>query len=205
MNIQNNNLKNLLNKPKVEDEYYKVNYSRIKFLKYDYSKNMLTEVKDYEKISQVEKRMQEGKLKKDGEESNNQEINLTQNNFSINTNQNIKIGNDITNSDNPLIKEIEYALKKQESQESIYLLNKMSFIAFILLISMGIISLYYILNSADKVKKIGNLVTNSYRLLILNSVGVYYIKELILLNNENYTSIPSKSTREEYIQLIFNK
>ena len=205
MNIQNNNLKNLLNKPKVEDEYYKVNYSRIKFLKYDYSKNMLTEVKDYEKISQVEKRMQEGKLKKDGEESNNQEVNLTQNNFSINTNQNIKIGNDITNSDNPLIKEIEYALKKQESQESIYLLNKMSFIAFILLISMGIISLYYILNSADKVKKIGNLVTNSYRLLILNSVGVYYIKELILLNNENYTSIPSKSTREEYIQLIFNK
>ena len=142
MNLQNNNLKGLLNKPKVEDEYYKVNYSRIKFLKYDFSKNMLTEVKDYEKISQVEKRMQEGKLKKDGEESNNQEVNLTQNNFSINTNQNIKIGNDITNSDNPLIKEIEYALKKQESQESIYLLNKMSFIAFILLISMGCISLY---------------------------------------------------------------
>jgi len=205
MNTQNTNLKNILNKSKVEDEYYKVNCSKIKFLKYDYSKNMLTEIKDYEKISQVEKRMQEGKMSKEGEQNSNPEINLTQNNFSINTNQNLKLGNDNQNTENPLIKEIEYALKKQESQESIYLLNKMSFIAFILLISMGCISLYYILHSAEKSKKIGTLVTNSYRLLILNSVGVYYVKELILLNNENYTSIPSRSNREEYIQMIYNK
>ena len=151
-------------------------------MKYDYSKNILLEVKDYEKISQVEKRMQENKTK-EGEENNNnnqENINLNQN-FAINKNQNLNniIVRPEATIENPLIKEIEYSLKKQESQESIYLLNKISLFVFIILIGIEALTLYYILYASNKVNKIGNLVTNSYRLYILNSVGIYYVKELI--------------------------
>ena len=208
VNNISSNVKNLFNKPKVEDEYYKVNASKIKFMKYDYSKNILIEIKDYEKISQVEKRMHENK-KNEGEDNNNNNQdnkNLNQN-FSLNTNQNINniiIGLDSNMVENPLIKEIEYALKKEESQESISLLNKMSVLVFIILMGMGSITLFYILTTSSKLKVIGNLITDSYRLLILNSVGIYYVKELILLNNENYTLIPSRSNREKYIETIYN-
>ena len=69
---------------------------------------------------------------------------------------------------------------------------------------MGSITLFYILTTSSKLKVIGNLITDTYRLLILNSVGIYYVKELILLNNENYTLIPSRSSREKYIETIYN-
>ena len=73
-------------------------------------------------------------------ESLNVYCNLTQNNFSINTNQNIKIGNDITNSDNPLIKEIEYALKKEEFQPEIVKLKYISLIVYVILIIISLIT-----------------------------------------------------------------
>ena len=46
---------------------------------------------------------------------------------------------------------------------------------------------------------------NTYRLLIFNSIGSYYVRELTLLNNENYTLIPSKYSKVEYTIGILNK
>ena len=195
---------NILSKDKTEDEFYKVNFSKIKFLKYDYSKNILIEVKDWEKISKIETKMKEGKKIKE-EEKENKEINEVDNSsLNNNPNLNLIIGNEI-NQENNLSKEIEYALKKKDSQESISLLNTMSIFVFILIMLIGGTNLYYIIHTSDEIKNIGFLIMNTYRLLIFNSVGAYYIRELTLLNNENYTQIPSRFPRNIYIETTFNK
>ena len=37
----------------------------------------------------------------------------------------------------------------------------------------------------------------------MNSIGIYYCRELILLNNYNYTELPTRNSREVYIDEIF--
>ncbi len=210
--ILENTNKNVLNhditKSKIDDSYYKVNYSKIKFSQYDFTKHFFLEIKNWDKISQVEKILKEFNQKKDENENNNnkdkQKIDLI-NNKNQEINKLINSNNNIKHTENCLSQEIEKKLKKKESQKSIILLKKISIFVFILLIGIGIISLCYMDFSSKKAKNIGNLVTYSYRLLVLNNIEIYYIKELILLNNENYTSIPSKKTREEYIEIIFNR
>ena len=194
---------NVLLKGKTEIEFYKVNFSKIKFLKYDYTKNILIEVKDWEKISKVETKMKESHKIKD-EEKENKEKN--EDNLATNKNHNLNliIGNEY-NQDNNLSKEIEYALKKKDTQESISLLNNMSIFVFILIMLLGTLNLLFLIDSTDEIKNIGLLIMYSYRLLIFNSVGAYYIRELTLLNNENYTKFPSRASRNEYIDITFNK
>ena len=195
---------NSLGKSRTEDEYYKIDFTNIKYLKYDFKKHALNEVKNWERLSLIEIRLNEGK-KEEEKDENIKNIDIL-NSMNLNKNQDINmiIGNDNIQDIN-LIKEIENALKKQESQESISLLNKMSCFVFILFIFMGGISLYYIIYSSSLVRKMGILVTNTYRLLIFNSIGPYYVRELTLLNNENYTLIPSKSSRDDYINKVLNK
>ena len=211
--INHSSTQNLMNQTKTEDEYYRINFSHIKFSKYDYSKNMLIEDNNWEKITQVEKRIQEatkGKEKEDTniEDNNNESLNIKKHSINYESNLHTIINQDNEEDnlqENSVIKEIEYALKKQESQESISLLNKISILVFLIFIGIGGLNLFFIFFSQNKLKKIGNLVTISYRLLVYNSVSSYYVKELILLNNENYTSIPSRSSREKYINSIYKK
>ena len=61
INIENNNkvLNRGFTKIKIDDNYYKVNYSKIKFSKYDFTKHFFLEIKDWDKISQVEKVIKE--------------------------------------------------------------------------------------------------------------------------------------------------
>ena len=195
-----------IQKTKLDDDYYyKVNFSKIKFLIFDFSKNIVKEIKGWEKSPFIEIRMNEGKKIKENVENTDKnietdfliQINSNENNYIINNNEN-------KNQENNLIKEIEYALKKKESLESISLLNKMSIVIFLLFISIGIFLLFYIIKFSKEVKQIGTLVMNSYRLLIFNSIGSYYVRELTLLNNENYTLIPSKNSKENYTITIIN-
>ena len=195
-----------IQKTKLDDDYYyKVNFSKIKFLIFDFSKNIVKEIKGWEKSPFIEIRMNEGKKIKENDENTDKnietdfliQINSNENNYIINNNEN-------KNQENNLIKEIEYALKKKESLESISLLNKMSIVIFLLFISIGIFLLFYIIKFSKEVKQIGTLVMNSYRLLIFNSIGSYYVRELTLLNNENYTLIPSKNSKENYTITIIN-
>ena len=207
-NLKKTRIINLTNIPKnkQDDDYYKVNFSKIKYLIFDFSKNILKEIKDWEKCSYVEIRMNEGKkIKTNNENKESKEendflvsLNSNENNYLINNNEN-------KNQDNNIIKEIEYALKKKENLESISLLNKMSIVIFLLFILIGIFVLFYIIEFSKEVKHIGTLVMNSYRLLIFNSIGAYYVRELTLLNNENYTSIPSKNSKENYTITIINE
>ena len=209
INIENNNkvLNRGFTKIKIDDNYYKVNYSKIKFSKYDFTKHFFLEIKDWDKISQVEKVIKELNQNISENEINKKEkqktdfINKNQEiNKSTNTNN-----NNINNSENYLKQEIEKELTKKESQKSIVLLKQISILIFILLLGIGCISYYYIIYSSRQSKKISNIVIYTIRLYVLNSIGIYRIKELILLNNENYTSIPTRKTREEYIDLIYSR
>ena len=186
------------------DEYYRVNLSPIKYSIYDYVKLMVVDVPDYKKISQVE-------LKMSGEKEN-EILKQTPNNQQGKT---TIVRTDITKFVNVdsldskinqtiIIKQIEYSLGKEETQPSIVRLRIISFIVFIILISIGLSLLYTILYCHKIIKENIILIINSYDLLAYNCLGIYYSKELVLLNNENYTKFPYDN-REEYINNILNQ
>ena len=202
-NVLMNTNTNSINKP--EEDFYKINFSKIKYSVYDFNKGIAIEIKDYNKIYEVDKKIQEFLKKKDSQDNSHNENIITKGTIKGRTNN--RINNIILlteTKESILLKEIEYALTKEDVHESISRFNKISFLVFIFIIGMGLISLFYILSSLSLIKMNSELIINSYLLLIYNSLGIYYSKELILLNNENYTNIPSKLKREDYLNFMYN-
>ena len=201
-NVLNNSNSNTVNKP--DDDFYKINFSKIKYSVYDFNKGIAIELKDYNKVYEVEKKIQEFIKKRDSQDNSHNENIINKGTLKGRTNN--KINNIILlpeTKESILLKEIEYALTKEDVHESITRFNKISLLVFILIIGIGFISLYYILYSIKLIKMNSELIINSYLLLIYNSLGIYYTKELVLLNNENYTNLPTKNTREEYLDFIY--
>ena len=185
------------------DEYYRVNMSPIKYSKYDFVKLMVVDIPDYKKISQVE-------LKMTGEKENDflkQTTNNQQGKTPIIKTDFTKFVNvdslDSKINQTIIIKQIEYSLGKEETQPSIVRLRIISFIVFIILIAIGLSLLYTILYCHKIIKENIILIINSYDLIAYNCLGTYYSKELVLLNNENYTKFPYDN-RDEYINSILN-
>ena len=198
-------------KPKNED-YYKVNMTNIKFLKYDYVKLIVQEVPDYKKISQMELKMSKkndnqlfrqisNQNKKKNSKNDIRVKNIVKNdftNFGNLKNQDSKINQKI------IMKQIEYSLGKEETQPSIIKLRIISFIVVLLVLLIGFLILMKILDTHEIIKENIILSEYSFDLLLYNCKGVYYIRELILLNNENYTKFPSNN-REEYALHLTNQ
>ena len=202
-NVLNNSNTNNTNKP--DDDFYKINFSKIKYSVYDFNKGIAIEIKDYHQVYEVDKKIQDFIKKRDSQDKTHNENVINKGTFKGRTNN--KINNLILlteTKESILLKEIEYALTKEDVHESITRFNKVSILVFILIIGIGFITLYYILFCINIIKMNSELIINSYLLLIYNSIGIYYTKELILLNNENYTNIPTKKTREEYLDFMYN-
>ena len=189
--------KNIIQK----DDYYHVNLKCIIFQKYDYKNNNFIDIKNYEKISQIDYKLRDiSKNKKD-----DKKVNFSENKLHIATKKLKKSGGGykFKTEEEKLIKEIEIALHKQESHESFINLLKGSLLNFIILILIGIFLLFFILYLCDMLNEISILINYSYRLLLLSNINTYYVKELILLNNENYTNVPSKLTIDEYKTSVY--
>ena len=193
------------NTNKQEDEYYKIDFSKIKFSVFDYNQGIPIEVKDYNYVYQIDKKIQEFIKKRENEEKNISEK-LSNRGMTVKGNSTHKIGYLVISEtqESILLKEIEYALTKEDVDISISKFNKISVLVFILIIGIGCIALFYILYSIKIIKMNSQLIMNSYLLILYNCRGIYYTKELILLNNENYTEIPSKKSRNEYLNDIYN-
>ncbi len=190
------------------DDYYHVNILNIKLYVYNYLTFVCDENKKDEKISEVEKKLKENHFL----DKLNPMINNEQKNIKIKKTRTKKLHkketdfsiDDSNNEKNILKKEIEATLSKVEIHLCIKNLLKASFFTIFILICLLLIIYFYLIYKFSIFKQIFNLITFSYQLSIINNLSIFYIKELVLLNNENYTNFPSNENRIDYIKRIKN-
>ncbi len=187
---------------KKTDEFYQVNCHKIKLFIYNFHTLKVEEIVDYNKMPQIERKMSDLPRKKKEEMINKNEYKFEETkdlNFNINF-ENIDIPK--IDKNDFIIKQIENCLQKEENQESILKLAFRSIISFILIISITILLMVYILKGIKTIKSCSKIILNSGMMMGLNSIAIFYIRELTLLNNENYTSFPSRLNKDDYIELI---
>ena len=197
------------------NSYYKVNLSKIQFSKYDFNKEMVVDCV-VEKISQVESVLKNPKSRVSITIKNH---NIVFNNFpeELKKSQSSKnINNPATKieklSDEKIIEnKIMDAINKEEDEEKIVLMHKYSIVLIIFLIACSSLYLYFEISSYKDYKTILGMIKNIISINYCNKIGLYYIRELTLLNipdtgikDGQYTEIPA-SNKDEYNDLIKKK
>lgn len=172
------------------DDYYFVNMRPIKFLVYDFKSDKLVEISDEFRQSQVEFKKHENFSKPNTRLVRKQ----TKRKKKEKKNEEKKEKEDQINNEYILMKQLEYALSKQETQPEITRLRIVSSINFFIIIAMIIIFFSFMIVSQNNLKDNLNLISNSFSLIINSISGVYYSRELILLNNPSYTNFISERT-----------
>jgi len=188
----NNENNNMGLKQKKNEEYYQVSMESIKLLIYDIKKESLVEAQEQIKISQVE-------LKKTEDYSNKEELHIKE--IEITKKEIVETTDDDSienNKEAVLIKQIEYALSKEENQPTIIRMKFFSFFIFIGIMSLATLFLYLFLDSVSLINENVVLIYNSYKLIVNTIYSIYHIRELNLLNNPKYFNI--YQNREEYIK-----
>jgi len=163
----------------------------IKFFIYDFSSCKLIEIEDEYRQSQVEFKKTEEYAKGGLKLLRKQ----TRKKKKSERRQEKKEKEDQINNEYILMKQLEYALSKQETAPEITRLRIVSSINFLIIIVIIIIFFAFMILSQNNLQGNINLVSNYFN-LILNSIsGVFYTRELILLNNPKYTNfIPEKTS-----------
>ena len=172
------------------DNYYFVNLKPIKFFIYDFSFDKLVEINEETRQSQVEYKKKED-YRKSGPNLMRKQ---TKKKKRSEKKQEKKEKEDQINNEYIIMKQLEYSLSKQETAPEITRLRIVSSVNFLIIIIMIIIFFAFMIISQGNLQANINLVSNSFN-LILNSIsGVYYIRELILLNNPSYINfIPERT------------
>ena len=214
--------KNNIKKNSSNDEYYRINISKIKLMVYDFNQEMIIVSEEKDKKSKVEKVIEEYKA--------HQNINISEDiNFSFISFQKKEVKNKNSKNQKNLKKikteedgqnkkkfdrekefeqEIKYALSKQDEQKSIHHFYKMSVIFFVIMLLMSIFEIYYINKKYSNLKDNMNLILHATNLKYLTNIGIYFIRENTLMNiNNNITdglfNIPDKN-HNFYQDLIMN-
>ena len=189
--------KNTNIKKKINDDYYMVNLASIKLLVYDFKKESLIEVIDTNKISQVEEKRNEDHRKKEFiEEKSAKEKNDIS---GIKEKTETEDGeSESLCKEGILIKQIEYALSKEENQPTITRMKWISFLVFATIIALASLFLALFLKSLGSIIENINLIYYSSTLIINTVYSIFHTRELILLNNPKYTNI--YQDRSDYIK-----
>lgn len=183
------------NKRRGNEEYYSVNMSQIKLLIYDHSKESIVEQLDGNKISQVELKKNEDHRKKDADLVSNKEHKNSTSDQAQDVDEDIE---DMNIKEGLLIKQIEYALNKEENQPTITRMKYISFFIFLLFIGVAGIFLGLFLISNYAITENINLIYNTFTLIFNTVYGLHHTRELILLNNPKYMNIYQE--RADYIK-----
>ena len=227
-NININNSFNNNNNHRINDgineEYYKVNISKIKLMIYDFKKGMAIINKKNEKKSQMEVNIENCKLRQNiniSEDSNYPNISF-ENYVKETKDKNYKkIGNNLNeknisnkNSENnnipkekELEKEISNSLSKKDEQKSILYFYIISILILFIILLMSFIEIYFIIYEYLKLKENIKLLINAINLKYFTNFGIYYIRENILSNiNNNITNglynVPSENPDIYKLQII---
>ena len=166
--------------PNYEYAYYHVNsLSNIKFSIYDFKKQRLVDVPKIRRESQVEY-----KKKEQLPDLVPKKTQVTKKYVDENGDENGE--EEISESDAVHVKQIEYALRKEEFQPEIVKLKYINLILYVILILITSLLLSSFINNSSIVKENLILIKNNRDLIYYLSNGLYYIRELTLLNNEKY-------------------
>jgi hypothetical protein len=175
------------------EDYYQVNFSNIKYLVYDMKKETLNEITEWEKESQVEFKKNEDFKKSDKDEGKNAASSQKSDKEAATEEEVVENG-----KEGILIKQIEYALNKEETQPTITRMKWISFFVFLIYVGMSAIFLALFLNAMSWIIENVSMVYSSYDLIENTIYGVFHVRELVLLNNPQYTNI--YQTAADYVQ-----
>lgn len=183
-----------------DSEYYKVNLSKIKFFVYDMKKDVLIEVNDNNRVSQVQYKKHEDhkiamKIQNMREQSNHHSPSKQ-----IKDNSDDSGSNGDLNNDDILLKQIEYALAKKDNQSEMTFYRWVLGLGFLSLMLFLIVFIVLFVNIEQYISYGFSLTVYSCKLLSNSLKGAFYSRELTLLNNRNYTNY--LQPRSEYIANI---
>ena len=190
-----------MNTKNIDDDYYHVNFSKIKFKIYDF-KLLSCVDKNFEKISKVQKTIEIELNGPTQEEKQTQEA-------AVNIYQKIRTPEE-TEQENKakkesLLKQIEDSLLKEESQPAIIKLKIISVFIFALIIGYGVTYLVIILSSFNQLYEKYNYIKQTFRIYKGCVHGVELIRELILLSFDEYTGFyrDKDEYRQNYTNMVY--
>jgi hypothetical protein len=105
----------------------------------------------------------------------------------VNKNSSNNLNNN-SNEENIILKQLEYALTKKETQPDIERMKHVTFTYFISIFVFLIVFIVLFITYQNNIKTNFSIIDNSYQLLTNNLFGLYYTREIILLNNPNYSN-----------------
>ena len=202
--------------------YYKVNLSNMHFMIFDFNKDMIVEGDKNEIIYKIDNIINSSKNKnniinigkdegypfisfKNSKEEKKNKNKVEEQNININNNI-----NSIINEKKSFERKINDSINDKNEEEAIKILKKYSLISFVVLFTFAVLILYLNLYFFREIKNILEIIKNITYIKYTNSFGLYYIRELTLVNydtkeiNSNYTEFPAKN-RTAYIYLISSK
>ena len=226
VNINDKNFLNINNDNKnafiFDNEYYKVNINKIKFMAYDFIQEMVIN-ENIEKKSQIEIIIENYKknnevLNKDINYPNisienavNEPNNKKKTNSDINLprkQKEYKEPSMLFNKEKEFEKEISYALSKQDEQKSILYFYQISFLFIIIIILLGLSAIFYVNFKYTYLEENLKLLIKASDLKYDTNIGIYLVREMILCTiNNNITNgiyIIPDSSPEIYIFKIMS-
>jgi hypothetical protein len=204
--------------------YYKVNLSNIRFMIFDFNKEMIVEGNKDEIIFKIDTIINSSKnknniitigkderypfisFKNTKEEKKNKNKNkVEEQNKLLNNNM-----NSIINEEKSFERKINDSINDKKEEEEIKILKIYSFISFVVLIIFAGLILYINIYYFREIKNILQIIKNITIIKYTNSFGLYYVRELTLVNydtkeiNSNYIKFPAKN-KTAYISLMRSK
>ena len=201
-NTGNENTNNKKKEENIDNEYYKVSQSKIKFMIYDFNQEMIVSSK-FDKKSQVEVIIDNYKSRNSINISEDayyvglsfekyikdpknkvEKVSSKNTNYSHSLNK-MSEKKGVQDAEKEFEKDITYALSKQDEQNSIRYFYILSFIFLILkLVIIGTTS-YFIIIKHDGFKDNLDLIINSVNLKYYTNIGILTIRENTLLSFDN--------------------
>ena len=185
---------------RASENYYKVNFDKIKFSVYDFKRKMFVE-RHYEKISQVDLKKRENHHKRqssvfddpslEGDLNDNYKRDNNKPRSSSYLSGNISIINQLDalslkDKKIILIKQIESSLSKQDSHSELASFQIFGCIFFIIVIGFIIGFAITFTKTKSFLNENFNMIKYSYNLITLTLNSLAHIRELILLSNDRY-------------------
>ena len=171
-------------KRKQNDNYYRIDFENIKYLTYDTKRDALIEVAEWSKETQIESKLRSPNeiYKSEGDDEKNDPEKTNKENADAAEDEAVDQG-----KEGILVKQIEYALSKEETQPTITRMKWISFFVFVFYIGFASLFLAMFLNSMAWMIENITLIYQSYDLIENTIYGIFHTRELVLLNNPKYT------------------
>ena len=202
--------------------YYKVNLSNMHFMIFDFNKDMIVEGDKNEIVFKIDNIINSSKNKnniinigkderypfisfKNTKEEKKKKNKVDEKNKLLNNSI-----NSIINEEKSFERKINDSICDKKEEEAIKILKRYSFISFAVLILFAGLILYLNIFYFREIRNILQIIKNIITIKYTNSFGLYYIRELTLVNyntkeiDSNYTEFPAKN-KTAYISLIRGK